>query len=117
MTMIEEAVNYIDKICNNDIDFKRNIDILDSYDFSEFLIDGINLWSLREAIEEKYDKEFWDKYHMYAFDNLSGEDTCQYFASRYNVWFQEYTDWVVRHDNGTHEKTTRRVKNSSGEMA
>ena len=112
----EYATRWIKEQCDYDAAFKYNVMLLDQYDFSEFLTDGRSLWNLRDAIEEKYDKEFWDKYQMYVFDSLDGEDTCQYFASRYNVWFQEYTDWVVRHDNGTHEKTRRRVENSPGEM-
>ena len=94
---------------NSDEDFKNNVEILDKYDFSEFLSDGVNLWALREAIEDKYDKEFKDTYHMYVFDHFSAEDTCHYFCSRYNVRFQEYRDWVVRHENGAHEKARRRT--------
>lgn len=114
---IDYANRWIKEQCDYDAAFKYNVMLLDQYDFSEFLTDGRSLWNLRDAIEEKYDKEFWDKYQMYVFDNLDGEDTCQYFASRYNVWFQEYTDWVVRHDNGTYEKTRRRIEDSSREMA
>lgn len=113
---LDYANRWIEKQCKFDKDFADNIALLDQYDFSEFLTEGRSLWNLRDAIEDKYDKEFWDKYHIYVFDNLDGEDTTMYFASRYNVWFQEYTDWVVRHDNGTHEKTSRRVKDSPGTM-
>ena len=95
------ANKWIKEQCDYDKAFKFNIICLDQYDFSEFLTDGRSLWNIRDAIEEKYD--------IYVFDNLDGEDTCQYFASRYNVWFQEYTDWVVRHENGTDEKTARRT--------
>jgi len=103
------ADRYITKMSNLDKNFKFNIECLDNYDFSEFLTDGRSLWNIREAIEQKYDKDFWKKYGIYLFDNLDGDDICQYFASRYNVWFQEYVDWVVRHDNGAHEKTERRT--------
>ena len=67
------------------------------------------MWAIREAIEEEYDQFFWAQYGMYVFDCLSGDDTCDYFASRYNVWFQEYVDWVVRNEDGAHEKTKRRT--------
>ena len=106
---VQYATKWIEDQCKYDEAFKHNVELLDQYDFNEFLTDGRSLWNLREAIENKYDKEFWDKYQMYVFDNLDGEDTCQYFASRYNVWFQEYTDWVVRHENGAYEKATRRT--------
>ena len=110
------ADRWIKEQSNYDKAFQFNVECLDKYDFSEFLTDGRSLWNVREAIEEKYDKEFLEKYGIYVFDDLDGDDTCQYFASRYNVWFQEYIDWVVRHDNGTNEKTRRRAEDSPGEM-
>ena len=109
----EHAIKWIKAQCDYDKAFKYNVMLLDQYDFSEFLTDGRSLWNLRDAIEEKYDKEFWDKYKMYVFDNLDGDDICQYFTSRYNVWFKEYQDWVVRHDHGTYEKTRRRSEDNS----
>lgn len=109
MTRKEYADEWIKKQCSFDEGFARNIELLDQYDFSEFITEGRNLWNLREEIENNYDKEFWNKYHMYVFDYLDGEDTCYYFTSRYNVHFQEYIDWVIRHDNGTDEKTERRA--------
>jgi hypothetical protein len=103
------ASKYIEEQCEQDKFFKFNIDCLDQYDFSEFLTEGKSLWAIRNAIEEKYDKEFKEKYQIYVFDSLDGDDTCQYFASRYNIWFQEYTDWVVRRDNGVNAKIERRT--------
>lgn len=90
------ATREIEIMCGLDEGFKKNIELLDQYDFKEFLVNGVDIWRVRDMIEEEYDKEFWNKYHMYVFDYLSGEDTCNYFASRYNVRFQEYTSWVVR---------------------
>lgn len=113
---INSAKKYIEDQCKWDPDFQKNVEALDLYDFSEFLSDGRSLINLCDAIEEKYDKEFWDKYHLYVWDSLSYDDACVYFEGRYNVWFQEYTDWVVRHDNGTDEKTRRRVEDSPGKM-
>ena len=113
---VKESTDYINRQCANDPEFKKNIEILDKYDFSEFLGDGRSLWNLKDAIEDKYDKEFWDNHGMYVFDCLDEWDMQEYFKSRYNVFFQEYTDWVVRHDNGTYEKTRRRVENSPGTM-
>lgn len=106
---INSATSYIDHECEYDNALKYSVEILDKYDFSEFLTDGRSLWNLRDAIEDKYDKEVFDKYGIYLFDNMDGFDTTMYFAGRYNVWFQEYTDWVVRHDNGAYEKTRRRT--------
>ena len=104
------ATQLIQQECEYDEDFRKNVELLDQYDFSEFITDGRSLWDLRNAIEEKYDKHFWEKYGVYVFDNMNGEDTCNYFASRYNVWFQEYTDWVVRHPEGCYEKTRKKEK-------
>lgn len=114
---VKEATEYLEEQYIFDEDLKKNIELLDKYDFSEFITDGRSLWNLRDAIEDAYDEEFWNKYQMYVFDHLDGYDTAMYFQSRYNVWFQEYKDWVVRHDNGTYEKTRRRVEDSPGEMA
>ena len=94
------------------LDREYNIECLDKYDFSEFLTDGRSLWNIRDAIEEKYDKEFREKYGIYVFDNLDGEDTCQYFASRDNVWFQEYVDWVVKKEDGVNSKTRKYANNN-----
>ena len=104
------SVDYIEQECKYDKALKYNVEVLDKYDFSEFLTEGRSLYNLCDAIEDKYDKECLEKYGIYLFDNISNEDLCYYFKSRYNVWFQEYTDWVVRHDNGTNEKTRRRVE-------
>ena len=90
------ATRWIEKVSQFDNAFKYNVECLDKYDFTEFLSEGRSLWNIREAIEEKYDKDCKDKFGIYLFDNLDGEETCQYLASRYNIWFQEYTDWVVR---------------------
>lgn len=110
------ATKLIQEECDYDEDFKKQVELLDQYDFSEFITDGRSLWNLRDVIEQKYDKHFWEKYGVYVFEDMSGEDTCNYFASRYNVWFQEYMDWVVRHDHGTNEKTRRRTEDSIREM-
>jgi len=70
--------------------------LYDVYDFSEFLTDGRSYWNILDAIEEKYDKEFFQKNGFYLFDELDDEEIRQYFKDRYHVWFQPYTDWVVR---------------------
>ena len=114
---VQKSTDYINKMCAYDEDFKKNVELLDTIDVSEFLSDGRSLINAVEAIEDRYDKEFWEKYQYYVIEALNMDDLCEYFASRYNVWFQEYTDWVVRHDNGAYEKTRRRAENSSGEMA
>jgi len=92
--------------------FKKNIELLDTLDLSEFLSEGRSLYNIIDAIESKYDKYFWNTYHTYVFDWLNSDDICSYLASRYNVWFQEYTDWVVRHDNGAYDKTRKRTEDS-----
>ena len=43
-------------MCKEDIEFKKTIELLDKYDFSEFLSDGRSLNNLLIAIEEKYEK-------------------------------------------------------------
>jgi hypothetical protein len=114
--MKELATEYIKEQSEADIDFKRQVELLDNYDFSEYLTHGRSIWSVREAIENKYDEMFKNVYGVYTFEILDGYDTCMYFESRYNVWFQEYQDWVVRHDNGAYEKARRRIEDSSQEM-
>lgn len=103
------ATRWIEKRCQFDNAFKYSIECLDNYDVSEFLSEGRCIRSIIDAIEEKYDKEFKEKYGIYMFDILDGEDICQYLASRYNVRFQEYRDWVVRHEDGVNEKARRRT--------
>ena len=96
MSTEEYSMKYIDENCKCDKDFARNIELLDKQDFSRYINEGLSLWTLRDNIEKDWDKFYYETYGMYVFDELSAEDTCHYFASRYNVWFQEYTDWVCR---------------------
>jgi len=110
------ATKWIEEQCEFDKAFKYNIEVLDKYDFSEFLTDGRSLWNLREVLEEKYEPEVRNQYGIYLFDDLDGYDTTMYFTSRYNVDFQEYTDWVVRHENGTYEQATRRTSHRASEI-
>lgn len=116
MSCEENAQEELEFMCNKFPGFKKNIELLDQYDFSEFLVDGMNLHAVEDAIEQKYDKHFWEKYGIYVFDELGDYDIQNYFCTRYNVWFQEYIDWVVRHDRGANEKTRRRVEDSPGKM-
>lgn len=117
MSVEETASDYIIRESKKDQDFAKNIELLDLYDFSEFLSDGRSLQNIRDAIEEKYDKEFWDKYRMYVFDSLTDDDICEYLTSRYDVWFSPYTDWVVRHEYGAYEKARRRTEDRPRKMA
>ena len=112
MSVEETNWDNLEYECKYDEALRYNIECLDKYDFSEFLTDGRSLWDLRDAIEDKYDKEFVEKFGIYVFDNIDCETLSMYFNTRYNVWFQEYRDWVVRHDNGAYEKTRRRVEDS-----
>lgn len=94
--MLLSATDKIKQKCLENDSFKYNIELLDLYDLNEFLTEGRSLWNIWDAIENKYDLEFWNKYQTYALETLSGEDLCDYLASRYNIRFQPYTDWVVR---------------------
>ena len=109
----EEACNRLSKSMNDKIyeDCKKyleNLKYLDEYDFSEFLTYGRSLSNLIEAIENKYDEDFYKKHKIYMFDNLPVEIIKIYFQTRYNIWFQEYIDWVVRKENGINSKTRKR---------
>lgn len=76
-----------------------NIECLDKYDFSEFLFEGKSIQRIIQEIEERYDKEFVQKFGIYVFDHPQITDPkliTAYFSDRYNVWFMEYTDWVVK---------------------
>ena len=94
-------------------DFIWNIECLDTYDFSDFLTEGKSLEKVIEEIETQYDNECKTVYGIYLFDSLTRDEIVQYFRSRYNIWFQPYTDWVVRKEDGPYEKTRRRVKDCS----
>ena len=87
----------------------KTFQLLDEYDFSEFLTYGRSLSHLIEAIEDKYDRDFFYKNRTYMFDNLTMDMIKLYFHMRYNVWFQEYTDWVVRKEDGVNSKTRKRT--------
>lgn len=89
--------------------FRYNVEVLDSYDFSEFLTQGRSLVDLCDAIEKKYDMECVEKYGIYIFEHMDYFDAREYFMTKYNIWFEPYTDWVVRHENGTYDKATRRT--------
>ena len=95
-----EATKYIEKYCNKFEKFKEAVFRLDQYDLTPFLSDGLSIQILRDKIEEKYDKIFWEKYHEYVFDQFDSYDFCKYLESRYDIRCQEYTDWVVRKING-----------------
>ena len=80
-------------------DARYNLKCLDEYDFSNFLHEGESLQTIVYNIEQKYDKEFVQKYGIYVFDNPQITDPKiikEYFSDRYNVWFMEYKDWVVK---------------------
>ena len=96
-----------------DQDFVWNIKCLDLYDFSDFLTEGKSLEKVIEEIETQYDNECKTVYGIYLFDSLTRDEIVQYFRSRYNIWFQPYTDWVVRKEDGPYEKTRRRAKDCS----
>lgn len=93
-----------------DQDFVWNIECLDLYDFSDFLTEGKSLEKVIEEIETQYDNECKTVYGIYLFDSLTRDEIVEYFHSRYNIWFQPYTDWVVRKEDGSYEKTRRRIK-------
>ena len=69
---------------------------LDQYDFSPFITDGIDFYILIDRIECQYDNDFFQKYRCYMFDELQDEEIMLYLKQRYNIYFQEYTSWVVR---------------------
>ena len=79
-----------------DPDIKHNIELLNTINFKEFFYNGLSLQTIKDRVEEKYDKIFFEKYGMYVFDYLDSYDIMAYFEKRYNVAFQEYTDWVLR---------------------
>ena len=102
------AIECIKNTCKIDKGFAKNVELLDQYDFSKIITNGRSLQNIRDTLEELYEKEFYKNNGIYMFDYLSNEELCWYLTSRYNVWFQEYTDWVVRH-NDSHEETRRRT--------
>ena len=77
-------------------DMRYNIECLDKFDFSRFFKQGMSLQTIRDNIEEEYDGEFYATFKIYVFDYLDYYDMVSYFSERYDIYFQEYTDWVVR---------------------
>ena len=100
---------YLEEFCKKNANFINYIKILDEYDFSEFLTYGRDFSNMIEAIEEKYDKDCFEKYGIYLFDNLTTDEIQHYFISRYNIWFQEYSAWVVRYEDGPNSKARKRA--------
>lgn len=103
------ATNYLKVYCEQDDKLKANVEALDTYDFGKFLTHGRSLSNLQAAIEKVYDNEFYDKFGFFVFDYLMEDEIIMYFMSRYNVSFQEFIDYVVRHDNGQYE-TAHKIK-------
>ena len=112
MSVQETALDNIAAMCKIYPGLAKNIEQLDQYDFSEFLTDGRSLSNIVDAIEDKYDLIFKEKYGHYTFHWLDMHDINNYLTSRYDVWFQEYTDWVVRKENGAHSKARKRSEDS-----
>lgn len=77
-------------------EFAKTIEILDSYDFSKFLVAEMNLPTIVERIECCYDNDCFEKYGRYLFDGLIPRDIILYFESRYPVRFTEYIDYICR---------------------
>ena len=105
----EYADRYIEVHCEDDENFKKNIEALDEYDFGPCLTHGRRLESAKESIEKMYDNKFFDKYGFYMFDNLSAEEVQYYLVSRYDIIIQEYTDYIIRHEAGHYETARKRV--------
>ena len=110
----EEASQRIEDLAFEEVrteakDILQNLKYLDEYDFSEYLNDGRDFWNILDAIEAKYDKEFYQKYNMYMFDNLDTDYIRFYFTNRYNIHFQEYMSWVVRHEDNPCSKARKRI--------
>lgn len=117
-TSFEETCNRLvktlsDKTYQDCQKILENFQYLDEYDFSEFLTYGRSLYDLINSIEEKCDKDFYEEHGIYMFDNLSIDMIKDYFHARYNIWFQPYTDWVVRKENDINSKARRRIENRS----
>lgn len=110
---IVEKLHWIEKEANEDKAFKYNIETLDKYDFTEFLTYGRDFSNMIDAIEEKYDKDCFEKYGIYLFDNLTVDEVQDYFMTRYTIWFREYSAWVVRYEDGPNGKARRRAENCS----
>ena len=103
MVTKEYATNYIQVYCEQDEKFRENIEALDKYDFGSYLTHGRSLSNVQAAIEKIYDNEFYDKFGFFTFDNLTEDEMIMYFTSRYNIHFNEFIDFVIRHDDDHYE--------------
>lgn len=103
MVTKKHATNYIEIYCKQDERRRKNIEALDKYDFGSYLTHGRSLSNMQATIEKIYDSEFYDKFGFFTFDNLTEDEVIMYFTSRYNIHFDEFIDYVIRHDDGYYE--------------
>lgn len=105
----EYATNYIKTYSEQDDTFRKTIEALDTYNFGPLLTHGRSLSNLQSEIEKKYDNNCYDKYGFFLFDNLNDDEIIMYFISRYNIHFDEFIDYVVRHD-GEHYEMAHKIR-------
>ena len=93
------AIECIKAYSQQNENFKKNIEALDSYDFGVFLTHGCSLSNLQDIIERSLDATFYKNFGFYTFQYLTENEIIMYFTSRYNVHFDEFIDYVVRHED------------------
>lgn len=103
--ILESLKNFVEEELRKTIEERtleklQHIKLLDNYDFTPFLSEGLSVQVLINNIEEVYDKDFKNKYGFYMFDTFDLETIMLYFKNRYKIDFQPYTDWVVRRKDG-----------------
>ena len=101
------ATNYINIYTRQSENFKKNIEALDTYDFCPYLTHGLSLSNLQANIELSLDTSFYNKFGFFTFQYLSEDEIMIYFTSRYNIHFDEFIDYVLRHIDESYDTAHR----------
>jgi len=70
------------------------IEFLDSINILELIKDHQDIWELREIIEEKYSKDYYEEF---IFNCTSTGEFVDYLQKRYgnDIYIQEHTEYTI----------------------
>lgn len=103
MSVWETAADNIGEKCLIDKKFEAIVKRLDQYDFSKyFAYECSDLEDIKFGITEDFPEL------IKVFKTINNTDLTDYFTSRYDIWFQEVREWVVRKENGAYAKVAKR---------
>ena len=76
-------------------ELEMNYTWLDQFDFSRYLIPGMNFQKVIANIEEEYNEIIYNTLGVSLFEFMDFEDIMLYFKNRYHTNFQPYTIWRI----------------------